>query len=936
MGIRLKNYNKTGKGFYKILKYTPLMPLIFIYEKVCFRKTSGYKLPILIALFIFFIINNTLFVTPGTTQDKVYQNYLNWALDTGLNVETTPSYVERVFKNNSSGNNFVTWEQFLAGNSGDGTTTSSSDGGDFTGDYVIKGNDYRAQYLNILHQTRKRVNTPIPAYLLVGKNSMEYGWYPMFRAPKTNLFPDSFGKKLSNGTTISLYNFNENMCRMGARCDTRTDGASIGPMQIITSVWASFGRDGDGDGKIYKYNLADNFSTAAKLMEYHYNRKIIKLLKDEPEDIKMMAVVWAYGIGNFQESNTMMSLAQFKHYAHALDKDKSMQQRIGKAAFEKGHSGVNPLTTEFMAKIGYTQFVGGRVGFEKYVNPKTGEWFNWVVARDMMTSVYGGKYIYKMMMTEAGAVKASSNRTTTNTPTNSNQISIGEAPDTSQNGNGTNVRYYSDLRTNNLPTNRALRYNHRHQNRHLAYRPFNKTSNLLSILKSEKAEASELTEEQKLELMLKDGNIRNSYSPIVEDPAYINMLESNTYNRRVFQPKDFKSYITPKEILDTKGKYGESGWKGTFPIFSQIDGLIYPYIPEEQVNNDSRKPWNFAGWNTNLGEAGCSIYSMSSILIGAGYGDMEIPNYKGRYPTPKDLSDILTVGPVTYPSLNQLGYEYKTIDTVNQKEQMYQDLKRGIPYVVNIQSAYIDGIDKDGNIYQVQHTTMGHFEILTGAYELNGQRVVEVVQSYWSNAGMYQPDQNKMAYTWDSITRNNNLAGPGGGTLAYTITGIKGSKQKPVWFEKDYIQPTAVKNIVGDYVINPLKDYSKEISEPTSANNPNVSFADNKEFNLLTKVTPEQVELTYRKLLQDDNAILSKDKKMIIEIINNTDLMIYMDKKSGLYLKDIQPLQKNGLINENTPVAKVKKSTKPLFAAYRDGKIITMDYKTMKTQLTNK
>ena len=234
--------------------------------------------------------------------------------------------------------------------------------------------------------------------------------------------------------------------------------------------------------------------------------------------------------------------------------------------------------------------------------------------------------------------------------------------------------------------------------------------------------------------------------------------------------------ITDKrERKQLVGSLGEVGWKGNFPVFIQGD----------PVDKLSKTPWKYGTGTTTLGESGCSLYSMLTILTAAGYDKFPIPN-TGEELGLLTLANRFPVGPVLGGSLNSLGYEVKFKNTATAEgiHSIFNDLVAGIPYVINTKSGTFNAYTENG-IQPTWFTTLGHFLVLSRGEWIDGKRMVEVVQSSWSDAGLGRLDQNAAMYDIDELFQKGILKSSGGISVpAYTVVGGKGLP-KPTYLMED-------------------------------------------------------------------------------------------------------------------------------------------------------
>lgn len=327
-----------------------------------------------------------------------------------------------------------------------------------------------------------------------------------------------------------------------------------------------------------------------------------------------------------------------------------------------------------------------------------------------------------------------------------------------------------------------------------------------------------------------------------------------------------------------EGKSNEVGYKGNFAL----------YVQSYSTNQISKTPWKFKGSSTNLGNAGCSLYAITSLIHGAGYGSLPIPNSKNGTNGLKDgviniteLAKALPNGPLLNVHLSQLGYQTKSISlaTKEGREQFFEELKEGIPYVVNTKSGLVKGFTYDGTPINTKFTNGGHFVLFVGAFEKDGKRYVEVVQSTHSQAGKTNPDQNKAYFDYDSLIENGIMRSSGGSYVpVYTIVGYPGQKP-PLYLQAGYVPP-----------IYPNRNSVTQTTNP----NPNISL-DQDNLN-----TPVEDILTLEELSNNlfgnsiQNGKLNKDVNVILPTLSVVEvkptlIRIFITKKDFLEISKIKP-----------------------------------------------
>lgn len=210
------------------------------------------------------------------------------------------------------------------------------------------------------------------------------------------------------------------------------------------------------------------------------------------------------------------------------------------------------------------------------------------------------------------------------------------------------------------------------------------------------------------------------------------------------------------------GPLGEVGYKNDFPVFIQGD----------PVDKLSKLKWKFAGSETTLGDAACSLYSLCSLLHAAGYGDRNIPG-TDDIPTMQNLMKYFTNGPITGVHANQYyDVKFRSTATSEGQEEIFQDLLVGVPYIVNVRSGLVTAYKPDGTTMNTIFTSTGHFMIMESAKIEDGRRLVSLVQSSRSDASLGKLDQNNAWFDYDEIISKGVLRSSAGIAVpAYTIVG---------------------------------------------------------------------------------------------------------------------------------------------------------------------
>ncbi len=287
--------------------------------------------------------------------------------------------------------------------------------------------------------------------------------------------------------------------------------------------------------------------------------------------------------------------------------------------------------------------------------------------------------------------------------------------------------------------------------------------------------------------MINNSNGVNTAQPKTTEPQssiYYNEYEDIHINKETRGVDDlalqtYKSINnkTMNSLLDnakkdnniTTGSIGEVGWKDGYPIFKQSSS---------QQSADA--PMMFNGRATTLADAGCSIYSLTSILHEAGLGSTPIPNSSitglntNGLLDPRELAKVVDA-PIIPSKIEKLGYtvEQLPMNTKSDIYNMISEVRRGKSYMVNTKvSEPIKAKTTDGKEVYRRFTTSGHFVIISNAFEIDDELYFEVVDSISSPEG--DLDSNRLYYNLDDAIKKNALgrSSSGGVVPAFRVTGI--------------------------------------------------------------------------------------------------------------------------------------------------------------------
>ena len=219
----------------------------------------------------------------------------------------------------------------------------------------------------------------------------------------------------------------------------------------------------------------------------------------------------------------------------------------------------------------------------------------------------------------------------------------------------------------------------------------------------------------------------------------------------------------------TTGSIGEVGWKDGYPIFKQSSS-----------QQSANVPMTFNGRSTTLADAGCSIYSLTSMLHEAGLGTTPIPNSSitglntNGLLDPRELAKVVDA-PIIPSKIEKLGYTVEQLP-MNTKEDIYNmisEVRKGKSYMVNTKvSEPIKAKTPDGKDVYRRFTNSGHFIIISNAFEIDGELYFEVIDSI-SKPGE-ELDSNRLYYNLDDAIEKNALgrSSSGGVVPAFRVTGI--------------------------------------------------------------------------------------------------------------------------------------------------------------------
>ena len=796
-----------------LLKYTPLMPFVFIIESLLkIEKTKGsYIIPITLNLLSFIILVNIL-ILPYTDSVKVSRSILT--LD------------ERREEDKLAGGDFNTPES--------GSLSESV----ITGVLDKETKDMLKDYLNAVHLASRSQGEGIvvPPWYIIGlqvlENSGLYQKSPPI--PKSSTPFERYGTKRDDGSLINFVTWGiEDVKKYGDSSGSDWSASTVkGPFQFKDGTWTSNGMDGNNDGKNDVYNLYDAMFGAAKYATASY-KDVKGKVTVQDDDLYWMWAAMAHNAGqgganarvpNDVKPEFMNDLAKIKSdkdtmaatYNHYLASGRGWGMRAKfMGLYDKLGYSMSPQLASKMRDSGLILTQPTR-SFTGWAGSTTGERGNaWSGSPGNMTLIKGnnGNDI-RLNIESAEYVTAF--------------YYIGRSV------------YEQLLATTGSDT--TVESSQEASNRNLTVANLGNTT----------------------QYYWEGNNQSSNEEPVVVFANFANNSGMELTNP--FESVKIKSN-TPKYL--NEGKLGEVGYKGTFPIFIQASNL----------NEVSKIPWKFKGSKTTLGQSGCGMFALTSLIHGAGYGDLPIPNYKDK-PTMQNLARLITNGPFLADSVRSLGYTTKTLSTSSKNDLniLFNEVKEGTPYVVNTKYGEIRGYDYNGKEINTRFTRGGHFILLVGGFEKEGKRFVEVVQSTYSFAGTKDIDQNRMIFDWDHLVNNNIIRSSGGAPVpAYTIVGAK-DYPTPIYLRANYVPPISINS--NKVVLK--REESLEIKGETLLN---IEYSSKDFTDILlgvTKPVDGKAERSGAEVVLPQDMLVTRDKNVVRIIIDNTSAVEISDLKTDL------------------------------------------------------
>lgn len=220
------------------------------------------------------------------------------------------------------------------------------------------------------------------------------------------------------------------------------------------------------------------------------------------------------------------------------------------------------------------------------------------------------------------------------------------------------------------------------------------------------------------------------------------------------------------------GDFGESGWKGKYPMFAQSNS----------ISSD--------------------IYTLTSFLHAKGLGQTPLPNSmvntglnEDGYITPQGLSKIIT-NPVSPYWLEQMGYDVKPIPIKdnNSLSYLFDEVSRGTAYIATFNSNKIKAITYNNDEIK---TDINDTVIISKVVTINNKKYFEVVSSKYSNDEL---NNNRLLFSVDDAIKYNVI------TSAYTILGVSNNISKISYYVKNGLDDNNNFTLYKDAIIHSNKE----------------------------------------------------------------------------------------------------------------------------------
>ena len=330
-----------------------------------------------------------------------------------------------------------------------------------------------------------------------------------------------------------------------------------------------------------------------------------------------------------------------------------------------------------------------------------------------------------------------------------------------------------------------------------------------------------------------------TWAAVLGKTADLQMSAASGINQNVFRNNTAKRIDqgSDKVVYGDEAKQIDDlaiGMKGAFPIYPQ-DGrfwLNHPIFDTlNQILFNGSSFYSSIGRNHTTGSSGCSIISLASVIHAVGLGEEPIPSEKQKgkdiLPTLHNLSRILNNAPIVSSGARNLGYKTKSIvpNTAENKELLFQDLKMGYPYIVNVVGGSIGYYDKSGNLLETGTLTRGgHFLVLRSGVEINGERYVDIVNSNRlgkvNGSNFTKNDSNEVLFKYSEMLK---LLMPG--LDAYTVLGrytsFDAGDSTPNVASSRINRDTQQTILTNQIQTKPQQDTQSETQNQTQAQNPN-------------------------------------------------------------------------------------------------------------------
>lgn len=344
-------YRESDNSLLTIMKYTPLLPFIFIFDIVRNGELTGdYKKPIGFAVMCTMAIALLPILSPTEEPER----------DINLHLM---AYMMEDDENSPFAKN--------ASNEPNNGAFNHEDSEDIEDDreFSDDAKTIRSQYFSLVNKMSKKAN--IPSWVYIGINALESGFNQEAEIPNVDLKPTELNKRGRDGKLITLKNADSEDKGAGIKFNDVKDGTgagnSVGCFQILKTYWDRNGKDGNDDGKVDPLNFPDNLATATAHIMGSWNDIGPEKNKVHDRDAKFMMLAAAYnsgGGGLF--AHHFGSGEEVEKLAKAIKADKQAQKEIYEGYKKGGTGGVNAPMEKFLKKNGYTIVPGGQWYLTRY------------------------------------------------------------------------------------------------------------------------------------------------------------------------------------------------------------------------------------------------------------------------------------------------------------------------------------------------------------------------------------------------------------------------------------------------------------------------------------------------------------------------------------------------------------------------------------------